>query len=97
MTIHLLCQVLPFFFYTYLIFEFLLVFVPMQGRDGPDSKPDMLLAAFIALMTMHFSGFIVSLLTVFLYYFIFIYCLYFRYPFCTNSTNQRPLSPFLVF
>lgn len=65
MTIHLLCQVLPFFFYTYLIFEFLLVFVPMQGRDGPDSKPDLLLAAFIALMTMHFSGFIVSSLTKF--------------------------------
>lgn len=72
MTIHLLCQVLPFFFYTYLIFEFLLVFVPMQGRDGPDSKPDMLLAAFIALMTMHFSGFIVSFLIVFLFYFILI-------------------------
>lgn len=65
MTIHLLCQVLPFFFYTYLIFEFLLVFVPMQGRDGPDSNPDLLLAAFIALMTMHFSGFIVSSLTKF--------------------------------
>jgi len=53
-------QVAPFLFYTFLNYEFLLVFVPMQGRDGPDSKPDMLLALFIALMAMHFSGFIVS-------------------------------------
>ncbi|EDW09414.1 uncharacterized protein Dmoj_GI19044 [Drosophila mojavensis] len=61
-TVHILCQILPFFFYTYLMYVFLLVFVPMQGRDGPDSKPDMLLAAFIALMTMHFAGFIVPVL-----------------------------------
>lgn len=81
MTIHLLCQVLPFFFYTYLIFEFLLVFVPMQGRDGPESKPDLLLAAFIALMTMHFSGFIVSSLTIYILSVIVIYIFNFRFLF----------------
>ncbi|KAM8714026.1 hypothetical protein ACLKA7_014220 [Drosophila subpalustris] len=62
MPVHLLCQVAPFLFYTFLNYEFLLVFVPMQGRDGPDSKPDMLLALFIALMTMHFAGFIIPIL-----------------------------------
>lgn len=59
MSVHLVFQLLPFFFYTYLNYVILLVFVPMQGRDGPDSKPDMLIAIFIALMTMHFAGFIV--------------------------------------
>ncbi|XP_062128855.1 endoplasmic reticulum metallopeptidase 1-like [Drosophila sulfurigaster albostrigata] len=62
MSVHLLCQLAPFLFYTFLNYEFLLVFVPMQGRDGPDSKPDMLLALFIALMTMHFAGFIIPIL-----------------------------------
>ncbi|KAH8300135.1 hypothetical protein KR044_010398 [Drosophila immigrans] len=62
MYVHLLCQLAPFLFYTFLNYEFLLVFVPMQGRDGPDSKPDMLLALFIALMTMHFAGFIIPIL-----------------------------------
>lgn len=60
--VHLVLQVAPFLFYTFLNYEFLLVFVPMQGRDGPDSKPDMLLALFIALMAMHFSGFIIPML-----------------------------------
>ncbi|ALC42479.1 CG10051 [Drosophila busckii] len=62
MTTHLLSQLLPFFYYTYMIYLFLLVFVPMQGRDGPDSKPDMLLAIFIALMTTHFAGFLIPIL-----------------------------------
>ncbi|XP_030558018.1 endoplasmic reticulum metallopeptidase 1 [Drosophila novamexicana] len=65
MSVHLVFQLLPFFFYTYLNYVILLVFVPMQGRDGPDSKPDMLIAIFIALMTMHFAGFIIPILNKF--------------------------------
>lgn len=32
----------------------------MQGRDGPTSKPEFLIAALCAIMSIHFSGFIVS-------------------------------------
>ncbi|XP_030388598.1 endoplasmic reticulum metallopeptidase 1 [Scaptodrosophila lebanonensis] len=61
-TIHLICQLLPFWFYTYLNYVFLVVFIPMQGRDGPDSSPDLLISGFIVLMTIHFAGFILPIL-----------------------------------
>ena len=42
-------------------FAFLKTFVPMQGRDGPDSNPELIISAFSAIMGLHFAGFIVSL------------------------------------
>ncbi|ALC42478.1 CG9416, partial [Drosophila busckii] len=62
MTTHLLCQLLPFFYYTSILYMLLLIFVPMQGRDGPESKPDMLVALFIAVISTHFAGFLIPIL-----------------------------------
>lgn len=52
---------MPFWFYTYLSFAILTVFAPMQGRDGPTSKPEILISLFVALFALHFAGFIVSI------------------------------------
>ncbi|XP_034654193.1 endoplasmic reticulum metallopeptidase 1 [Drosophila subobscura] len=61
-TSHLICQVLPFIYYTYMCYAILIVFVPMQGRDGPDSSPDVLVSVFIIYMTMHFAGFLIPIM-----------------------------------
>uniref|UniRef100_A0A1I8P5N1 FXNA-like protease n=1 Tax=Stomoxys calcitrans TaxID=35570 RepID=A0A1I8P5N1_STOCA len=63
--IHSLCQVMPFWFYTYLSFLFLTFFIPMQGRDGPTSRPELLLSIFSILCILHFGGFILPLLNKF--------------------------------
>ncbi|KAM7344082.1 endoplasmic reticulum metallopeptidase 1 [Cochliomyia hominivorax] len=62
LALHLVCQVMPFWFYTYLAFVFLNTFIPMQGRDGPENKPDILISIFVAIFTIHFSGFILPIL-----------------------------------
>lgn len=56
---------MPFWFYTYLAFVFLNTFIPMQGRDGPENKPEMLISLFAAVFVIHFAGFIVSCSKVF--------------------------------
>ncbi|XP_037942264.1 endoplasmic reticulum metallopeptidase 1-like [Teleopsis dalmanni] len=60
--IHLLCQLLPFWYYTYLTFAFLKTFIPMQGRDGATSNPELLISGFSAIMSIHFAGFILPIL-----------------------------------
>ncbi|XP_037954984.1 endoplasmic reticulum metallopeptidase 1 [Teleopsis dalmanni] len=60
--IHLLCQLFPFWFYTYLTFAFLKTFIPMQGRDGPTSNPELFISGFTAIMSIHFAGFILPIL-----------------------------------
>lgn len=55
---------MPFWFYTYLAFVFLNTFIPMQGRDGPENKPEILISLFVALFSIHFAGFIVSLIQI---------------------------------
>lgn len=100
--IHLLCQLLPFWFYTYLTFTFLKIFIPMQGRDGPTSKPEFLIAALCAIMSIHFSGFIlpilhkfrksktfISLFGVLFLIFIMIACLPIGFPYKKDVAVQR--------
>ncbi|XP_065367160.1 endoplasmic reticulum metallopeptidase 1 [Calliphora vicina] len=60
--LHLVCQVMPFWFYTYLAFVFLNTFIPMQGRDGPENKPEILISLFAAIFVIHFGGFILPIL-----------------------------------
>lgn len=59
MTVHLLFQILPFLFYTYLCYAIFVIFVPMEGRDGPNSSPDFLISVFIILSGIQYAGFTV--------------------------------------
>lgn len=61
LAVHLVCQLMPFWFYTYWAFAFLNSFIPMQGRDGPENKPEIWMSLFAAIFSVHFAGFIVSL------------------------------------
>ncbi|KAH8270869.1 hypothetical protein KR018_008075, partial [Drosophila ironensis] len=61
-TVHLLCQFLPFLFYTYIAYATLVTFVPMQGRDGPDSSPDMLVSVFVIVTGIQYAGFTVPIM-----------------------------------
>ncbi|XP_068146181.1 endoplasmic reticulum metallopeptidase 1 [Drosophila tropicalis] len=61
-TVNLICQILPYIYYTYTCYVVLVVFVPMQGRDGPDSSPDLQISLFIILMTLHFAGFTIPVM-----------------------------------
>ncbi|CAD7014588.1 unnamed protein product [Ceratitis capitata] len=100
--IHLACQLLPFWFYTYLTLAFLKIFIPMQGRDGPTSKPEFLIAGLCAIMSIHFGGFILpilnrfrksktflSLFGVICLIFIMIACLPTGFPFEKDVAVQR--------
>lgn len=57
---HAACQVLPYLFYTYICYAFYVTFVPMQGRDGANSNPEILIGGFTALMCLLFAAFLVS-------------------------------------
>ena len=48
----------------------------MQGRSGPTSKPEFMIAALCAIMSIHFGGFIVSRI-------------YFRYQVCQNRKTDN--------
>ncbi|XP_061401283.1 endoplasmic reticulum metallopeptidase 1 [Musca vetustissima] len=63
--IHCICQIMPFWFYTYMAFVFLTFFIPMQGRDGPTNKPELLLSVFCVICSLHFAGFIMPILNKF--------------------------------
>ncbi|KAH8270811.1 hypothetical protein KR018_005495, partial [Drosophila ironensis] len=61
-TVHLLCQVLPFLFYTYLCYAIFVIFVPMEGRDGPYSSPDVMISIFIIVSGVQYAGFTVPIM-----------------------------------
>ncbi|XP_032306435.1 endoplasmic reticulum metallopeptidase 1 [Drosophila ananassae] len=61
-TVHLLCQFLPFLFYTYIAYASLVTFVPMQGRDGPDSSPELLVCLFVIITGIQYAGFTVPIM-----------------------------------
>ncbi|KAL5273662.1 hypothetical protein ACFFRR_000426 [Megaselia abdita] len=58
---HCLCQLLPFWFYTYLCYAILITFIPMQGRSGSNKNPEMIISLFIAVFAFLFSGFLIPL------------------------------------
>ncbi|XP_067633264.1 endoplasmic reticulum metallopeptidase 1, partial [Eurosta solidaginis] len=60
--IHLLCQLLPFCFYTYLTYVFLTMFIPFQARSGPARSPEILISIICIVASIHFGGFILPVL-----------------------------------
>ncbi|XP_030385725.1 endoplasmic reticulum metallopeptidase 1 [Scaptodrosophila lebanonensis] len=61
----IICQILPFTYFTYICTATLLTLIPMQGRSGSSSNPDIAVAAIIWLFSLMFAGFIVPLLMFF--------------------------------
>uniref|UniRef100_A0A1B0CV17 FXNA-like protease n=1 Tax=Lutzomyia longipalpis TaxID=7200 RepID=A0A1B0CV17_LUTLO len=59
---HILGVVLPFIFYAYLSTIAFTTFIPMAGRDGPESSLDMILVIFSCAMAFFLGGFIVPLI-----------------------------------
>lgn len=59
--IHLIAQVIPIMFYGSLLHLALQTFIPITGRDGPDSNPEILIAVFCVGMALLMGGFIMPL------------------------------------
>lgn len=59
--IHLATQVLPLMFYGSLLHLALQTFIPITGRDGPDTNPEILIAVFCVGMALLMGGFIMPL------------------------------------
>ncbi|XP_037716788.1 endoplasmic reticulum metallopeptidase 1 [Drosophila subpulchrella] len=59
------CQILPFVFFTYLCTVALVTIMPMQGRSGSSTNPDMVIAALVWLFSLMFAGFIAPLIMFF--------------------------------
>ncbi|EDW72284.2 uncharacterized protein Dwil_GK20844 [Drosophila willistoni] len=55
------CQGLPFIYFTYLCTASLMTLMPMQGRSGSETNPDLIIAALMWLFSLMFAGFIVPL------------------------------------
>lgn len=59
--IHLVAQVIPLMFYGSLLHLALQTFIPITGRDGPDTNPEILIAVFSVGMALLMGGFIMPL------------------------------------
>uniref|UniRef100_A0A1L8DUA3 FXNA-like protease n=1 Tax=Nyssomyia neivai TaxID=330878 RepID=A0A1L8DUA3_9DIPT len=59
---HVLGVVLPFIFYAYLTMIAFTTFIPMAGRDGPESRLDIILVIFSCAMAFFLGGFLVPLI-----------------------------------
>ncbi|XP_055917039.1 endoplasmic reticulum metallopeptidase 1 [Eupeodes corollae] len=59
--IHLICNIPSFWFYSYVTFTFCHVFVAMQGRDGPNSNPELFISGVVSVLALHIGGFVVPL------------------------------------
>lgn len=59
--IHLVAQVIPLMFYGSLLHLALQTFIPITGRDGPDTNPEILIAVFSVGMVLLMGGFIMPL------------------------------------
>ncbi|XP_011190306.1 endoplasmic reticulum metallopeptidase 1 [Zeugodacus cucurbitae] len=62
---HTVCQLLPFLFYSYCCYAFYVIFIPMQGRDGANKNPDILIGGFTMLICLLMAPFLVPLLCLF--------------------------------
>ncbi|XP_022227757.2 endoplasmic reticulum metallopeptidase 1 [Drosophila obscura] len=58
-------QLMPFVYFCYLFYTFLVVFFPMMGRNRDSVNPDMLIALICALGTFFALGFVVPLINMF--------------------------------
>lgn len=59
--IHLVAQVIPIMFYGSLLHLALQTFIPITGRDGPDTNPEILIAVFSVGLVLLMGGFIMPL------------------------------------
>ncbi|XP_067633939.1 endoplasmic reticulum metallopeptidase 1 [Eurosta solidaginis] len=57
----IVCQVIPFLFYTSTAHFSLLTLIPMLGREGSDSNPDFKIASIAIFFSCLFAGFIMPL------------------------------------
>ncbi|XP_030376828.1 endoplasmic reticulum metallopeptidase 1-like isoform X2 [Scaptodrosophila lebanonensis] len=57
-----LSQLLPFVYFCYLFYAFVVVLIPMTGRNGNAANPDLLIAGICALGTILSMGFLMPLL-----------------------------------
>lgn len=62
---HMVCQIIPFLLYTSNCYAFFQAFIPMQGRDGADTDPELLMSGFVALMSLLMAGFLVPIILIF--------------------------------
>uniref|UniRef100_A0A1A9W2G7 FXNA-like protease n=1 Tax=Glossina brevipalpis TaxID=37001 RepID=A0A1A9W2G7_9MUSC len=60
---HTLCQILPFLFYTYICCAFYATFIPMEGRDGANRNPELLIGGFTVIISFLFAPFLINLLS----------------------------------
>ncbi|XP_026842283.1 endoplasmic reticulum metallopeptidase 1 isoform X2 [Drosophila persimilis] len=58
-------QLMPFVYFCYLFYTFLVVFFPMMGRNRDSINPDVLIALICALGTFFALGFVVPLINMF--------------------------------
>ncbi|XP_017836680.1 endoplasmic reticulum metallopeptidase 1 isoform X2 [Drosophila busckii] len=61
----MICQILPFTYFTYVCTAALMTLIPMQGRSGSSSNPDLGIALLVWLFSLMFAGFIVPLIMFF--------------------------------
>ncbi|EDW09407.2 endoplasmic reticulum metallopeptidase 1 [Drosophila mojavensis] len=58
-------QLMPFFYFSYLFHLFLVIFIPMMGRNGSSINPDLLIALICTLGTFFALGFVSPLINMF--------------------------------
>ncbi|XP_064542360.1 endoplasmic reticulum metallopeptidase 1 isoform X1 [Drosophila montana] len=61
----MICHILPFTYFTYICTVALKTLIPMQGRSGGSSNPDLTVAILMWLFSLMFAGFIVPLIMFF--------------------------------
>ncbi|XP_050327626.1 endoplasmic reticulum metallopeptidase 1-like isoform X1 [Bactrocera neohumeralis] len=61
----MLCQIIPFLYFTYLFHAQLISTMPMMGRFGSSSNPDLYIAILTILGTMLSMGYLIPLLNIF--------------------------------
>lgn len=54
------CQLIPFLYFSYLFYAFLIIAIPMTGRNGTETNPDVVIAFLCALGTIMALAFLVS-------------------------------------
>lgn len=62
---HTVCQILPFLFYSYCAYAFYVIFIPMQGRDGANTNPELMIGGFTVFVCLLLAPFLVPLLCLF--------------------------------
>lgn len=57
----IICQILPFIYFTYITHELYMSMIPMMGRSGSNSYPDVEIGALAIFFSFMFAGFLMPL------------------------------------